>query len=216
MPLPTCECNNGVPISQQLANIYCALYTLVQSGGGGSLPDQTGHGGEFLTTDGTNASWTDTFSNIALSGTATLSENSSIGLDAVLSADGTFTGITIPGTAGTALVFGDLVYLAAADSRWELTNADAEATAGPVLVGMCVLAAAGDGSATVILLQGTIRADANFPVLTVSAPVYVSTTPGDIQVAKPSGTDDVIRVMGFALTADSIVFNPSPDYITHT
>lgn len=26
-------------------------------GGGGSLPSQTGHAGEFLTTDGTDASW---------------------------------------------------------------------------------------------------------------------------------------------------------------
>jgi len=35
MPLPTCECNAGVPIQQQLANIYCALFELVEGGGGG-------------------------------------------------------------------------------------------------------------------------------------------------------------------------------------
>jgi hypothetical protein len=27
MPLPTCQCNAGLPIQQQLANIYCALFT---------------------------------------------------------------------------------------------------------------------------------------------------------------------------------------------
>jgi hypothetical protein len=27
MPLPTCQCNAGLPLQQQLANIYCALYT---------------------------------------------------------------------------------------------------------------------------------------------------------------------------------------------
>lgn len=27
MPLPTCQCNGGLPIQQQLANIYCALFT---------------------------------------------------------------------------------------------------------------------------------------------------------------------------------------------
>jgi hypothetical protein len=44
----------------------------------------------------------------------------------------------------------------------------------------------------------------------------VSTTPGDIQTAQPSGTDDVIRRVGFALTADELLFNPSNDYVTHT
>lgn len=149
------------------------------------------------------------------SGAQQLAENASIRLDQTLSADGTFSGTTIAGTAGATLAFGDLVYLAVADSRWELTDADSVTTAGAVLTGMCVLAAASDGDATVILLQGNIRADANFPALTVGAPVYASTTPGDIQVAQPSGTDDVIHVVGFALTADSIYFNPSPDYITH-
>lgn len=33
---------------------------LTQGGSGGGLPDQTGHAGEFLTTDGTDASWSDT------------------------------------------------------------------------------------------------------------------------------------------------------------
>lgn len=34
------------------------VYTAIQSGGGTDLPSQTGHSGEFLTTDGTDASWT--------------------------------------------------------------------------------------------------------------------------------------------------------------
>lgn len=151
-----------------------------------------------------------------IGGAAQLAEGASIRLDQTLSADGTYSGLTIAGTAGATLAFGDLIYLAVADSRWELTDADSVTTAGAVLTGMCVLAAAADGDPTVILLQGNVRADANFPALTVGAPVYTSTTPGDIQVAQPSGTDDVIQVVGFALTADSIYFNPSQDYITHT
>lgn len=108
------------------------------------------------------------------------------------------------------------MYLAAADSRWELADADAASTSGDVILGMCVLAAAGDGSATTVLLYGNIRADAAFPTLTIGAPAYVGTTAGDIQVAQPSGTDDVIRRVGFALTADVLFFNPSNDYVTHT
>ena len=79
---------------------------------------------------------------------------------------------------------------------------------------MCVLAAAADGNATNILLQGTIQAASIFPALTVGAPVYAGTTAGDIQVAAPNATDDVVQVIGFGLTADILYFNPSNDYIT--
>lgn len=145
-----------------------------------------------------------------------LTEKASIALDPAGGADGDYSGITVAGTAGAALSFGDLVYLAAADSRWELADADAASTSGDVMLGIVVLAAAADGNATTILLHGTVRADAAFPALTVSAQVYVGTTAGDIQVAQPTGTDDVIRVVGRALTANEIYFNPSEDYITHT
>ena len=153
-----------------------------------------------------------TLPTVSLTGAMTLAENASINLDSVLSADGKYTGETMPGTAGATLAFGDLVYLAAADSRWELTDADSATTGGPVLVGMCVLAAASDGDPTTILMRGTIRADAAFPALTISAPVYLGETAGDIQTAIPTGADNVIRVVGFALTADSIYFNPSPEW----
>lgn len=147
-----------------------------------------------------------------LTGNIVLGENTSIDLDPAGSADGKYSGICITGTAGAALAFGDLIYLAVADSRWELTDADATATAGTPLLGMCVLAAAGDGSATKILLIGNIRADAKFPALTIGAPVYVGETAGTIQVAIPVGADNVIRVVGRALTADEIFFNPSQDH----
>jgi hypothetical protein len=148
------------------------------------------------------------------SGTQLLAEGASIGLDPALSADGTYSGVTITGTAGATLAFGDLIYLAVADSRWELVDADSATTCGAVLTGMCVQAAASDGSATTILLVGNIRADAAFPALTVGANVYAGLTPGDVVTTAPSATDDVVHVVGKALTADSMYFNPSMDYIT--
>ncbi len=149
-----------------------------------------------------------------LTGDVTLAENVGIVLDAALSADGKYSGIVEAGTAWATLAFWDLVYLAVADSRWELTDADAAATAGPVKLWMCVLAAASDGDPTTILLFGKIRADAAFPTLTIGAPAYVSTSPWDIQVAQPSGTDHVVRIVGYANTADELFFNPSQDFIT--
>lgn len=147
-----------------------------------------------------------------MTGNITLGENTSVDLDPAGSADGKYSGICITGTAGATLAFGDLIYLAVADSRWELTDADATATAGTPLIGMCVLAAAADADPTKILLFGTIRADAKFPALTIGAPVYVGETAGAIQVAIPTGADNVIRVVGRALTADEILFNPSQDH----
>lgn len=144
-------------------------------------------------------------------GTITLAENTSIALDPSLSADGKYSGTTMAGTAGATLAFGDIVYLAAADSRWELVDADSATTSGNVLVGAVVLAAASDGDPTVILLSGNIRADTAFPSFTISAPVYISATAGDATGTAPSTTGQIVRRLGFALTADSIYFNPSMD-----
>lgn len=154
-----------------------------------------------------------------LTGNIILGENTSIDFDPAGSADGKYTGMCITGTAGAALAFGDLVYLDPTDSRWELVDANAAAGAdgdARGMIGICVLAAGADGNATKILLKGTIRADAAFPALTIGAPAYASETAGDIVVSQPVTTDAVIRVVGFALTADELYFNPSSDYITHT
>lgn len=192
----------------------------IRPGGGGgsgtvtsvSVTTANGVSGSVATATTTPAI-TLTLGQITPSG-VTLGENVSIALDPSLSADGKYSGTTIAGTAGAALAFGQLVYLAVADSRWELVDADSVTTAGAVLTGMCVLAAAADGDPTVILLDGNIRADTAFPALTIGAPVYAGTTPGEIVVTKPSGTDDVVHVVGFALTADSILFRPSFNHAT--
>lgn len=145
-----------------------------------------------------------------LGGVHQLAESGEIRYDAAGSADGAYCGMTRAGTAGTTLAFGDLVYLAAADSRWELADADAATTADRFL-GMVVLAAAADGDPTVILLTGFIRADAAFPAMTIGSTMYVGETAGDIQTAIPTGADNVIRRVGYAWTADELYFCPSMD-----
>lgn len=150
-------------------------------------------------------------------GVITLAENTSIAYDPAGSADGKYTGLTIGGTAGEALAFGDVIVLDVTAGKWFKGSVSAAAGADGDLrggTGMCVLAAAGDASATTILLHGTCRADANFPALTIGSVVY-ATTSGDITVTRPSTTDHIIKVLGFALTADEILFNPSMDYITN-
>lgn len=161
------------------------------------------------------ASGTWTLPALTAGGTVTLAENSSIALDPAGSADGKYTGITITGTAGAALAFGDVIYLDPTDSRWELADANAAAAAdgdARGTIGICVLAAAGDGSATTILLMGVVRADTAFPALTINAQVFVSETAGDLTQTKPTTTDAVVRCLGSALTADEILFLPSSDW----
>jgi len=157
-----------------------------------------------------------------LTGNITLGEGvdpATIGIviDASISADERYSGITAPGTAGATLAFGDLCYLDVTAGEWLLADADAALTSGDVPLGICVDAST-DGNATSMLLIGTVRSAAFPASIALGAPVYVSTTAGDIQAAQPSGTDDVIRRVGWAVSGEpnTIYFNPSNDYITHT
>lgn len=161
-----------------------------------------------------NVTW---YGNHNFGGNINLQENTSIALDPAGSADGKYSGITVTGTGGATIAFGDLVTLDKDDSRWELVDISVAAAAtgdARGIIGIAVTSSTDGGSITV-LLNGIIRADAAFPVLTIGAAVYASTT-GDVVVTQPTTTDHVIRVVGYGLTADEMYFNPENDWITHT
>jgi hypothetical protein len=149
----------------------------------------------------------------------TLAENAAIVLDAVLSADGKYTGIVQAGVAATVLTFGQLCYKVTASGRWNLASGAAAGVNTVVAagqLGMCVLAAAGDGSVTTMLMYGNCRSDALFDTFTVGAALYMSAaTAGKIVSTAPTGTTDfTVRKVGFAEDANTVFFNPSDDYIT--
>lgn len=154
-----------------------------------------------------------------ITGTMLLAEGGNIALDPAGSADGAWSGITMTGTSGYAQAFGDLVMFDPNQSpgRWELASVSAAAGA----VGDCrgnlamVVVAATDGNTCTLLRIGNVRSDANFPSLTVNGAAYATTT-GDITNTQPSTTDHVIRIVGEAITADEIFFNPSSYWETHT
>lgn len=152
-----------------------------------------------------------------MTGDITLGENASVALDPAGSADGKYTGITVTGTGGATIAFGDVVVLDVTDSRWELADISVAAAAtgdARALMGIAVTSST-DSNPITVLLNGIVRADANFPTLTVSAPVYASTT-GDVIVTQPTTTDYVIRNIGQALTANEFYFNPDNFWTTHT
>lgn len=154
-----------------------------------------------------------------MSGNITLGENTSIALDPAGSAADKYTGITVTGTAGADLAFGDLVYLDPTDSRWELADANAASGAdgdARGMLGIVVNDPSGDGQSVTVLLNGIVRADTAFPTFTVNNPIYVSETAGDVTQTQPTTTDVVIRIVGSALTADEMYFNPDWTWTTHT
>jgi hypothetical protein len=152
-----------------------------------------------------------------MSGDITLGENTAIALDPAGSADEKWSGITVSGTAGATLAVGDLCYLNSA-WKWVLTDANAASTSGSVALGLCVLAAAGDTAATKMLLMGTMRSAAFPASITGGAQLYVSGTAGDMTTTQPTGVDDVIRVVGWAILTEpnTMYFAPSSDFITRT
>jgi hypothetical protein len=150
-----------------------------------------------------------------MSGDITLGENTAVALDPAGSADEKWSGITVAGTAGATLAVGDLCYLNS-EWKWVLADADTAAASGSVALGLCVLAAAGDTSATNMLLLGTMRSAAFPASITGGAQLYVSQTAGDMTTTIPTGADVVVRVVGWAISTEpnTIYFNPSSDYIT--
>lgn len=160
---------------------------------------------------------TDSFTNKSIgAGTLLLEENASIGLDPAGSADGKYTGITVTATAGYTQAFGDLVYLDPTDSRWEATDASAAAGADGDTRGILgmVVSAGTDGNACTVLLHGIIRADAKFPTFTVNSPLYASATSGLVTHTAPTTTDYVVRVVGYAITTDEMLFAPASGFQT--
>lgn len=156
----------------------------------------------------------DTLSNKTLTApiinAATMTGN--FNYSAVPATDHTANGRTISAfNLGATIAIMDLVYLGSS-SKWLLTDADAASTSGGVLIGIC-LDGGVDTDTTTVVLDGLVRDDTW--AWTPGAPLYIDTvTPGQLTATKPSGTDDVVRVVGFAVTADVIWLNPSPDYIT--
>ena len=101
----------------------------------------------------------------------------------------------------------------AADGHFDDADADSSANCGAVVLAL----ETGTGSKKV-LFMGIIRNDGwNWTLGAGKANlIYLDTTAGTLTQTQPSGTDDVIQPVGWAITDDCIFFNPSLMYFTHT
>lgn len=128
------------------------------------------------------------------------------------SSDTTASGLVVTATVDTnAEGIGAPLFMAA-DGHLDTTDADSSTTSPCVALAL----ETGTGSKRV-LLHGVLRKDAwNWTTGPGTASlIYVSTTTGTLTQSQPSGTDDVIQPVGWALSDDCIYFSPSMIYLTH-
>lgn len=141
--------------------------------------------------------------------------NGDLQIDATPNTDDTWNGkSTNTFNAAATIAQFDCVYLTSS-STWALTDADAIGTAGNVLIMMAGEAGTASNPLRVIEPGSWVRNDAwNW---TVGGALYLDTaTSGGLTQTAPSGADDVVKVVGYAASADVIYFAPSVNWIIHT
>lgn len=127
--------------------------------------------------------------------------------------DDTGSGITISLTAGEALTIGDVVYYKSDGKVWKT---DADSTTTMPAIGIALATVSAEASVSV-LLYGIYRDDSRYNWGTVGGTLYVDiTTSGGLTQTMPTGTDDVIQIMGIATHADRAFINPQRPWFTHT
>lgn len=102
----------------------------------------------------------------------------------------------------------DAVYLNSS-SQWVLADANGSGTYP--CRGLATTTAS-TGNATTVVTRGTVRNDAW--AWTPGGTIYLSTTAGGLTQTAPSTTGDKVQVIGYALDADTIALEISPDYGT--
>lgn len=128
------------------------------------------------------------------------------------STDMTVTGLRVTLIAAIDMNFGDVGFLNAA-GKVDLGNANSIATSSCAFMATQTILANNPGT---FLLQGIARNDAwNF---SIPGLIFLSTSGvsgSTLSQSGPTGVDDVIQVLGFALSADAMFFNPQLVQIEH-
>jgi hypothetical protein len=127
-------------------------------------------------------------------------------------ADETVSGITATFTAGEALVRGEVVYFKASDSKMHKAVATASGTMPAVAMAAADISADATGK---FLLYGFIADNGTFPSYTVYAPEGETSSQNVPEETAPDSDGDFVQVVGYAVTANSLFFNPSNDVIEH-
>lgn len=133
---------------------------------------------------------------------------------AVPGSDHTATGMKIALTAASNIAFGDVCYIA---STGKATLIDADAIASMSAIAMCADATISADASGNFLLMGVARDDTwNWTVGGIIYGTVTGTTANTLSQTAPTGTDDVVQIMGVATHADRMFFNPQLVQIERT
>ena len=162
------------------------------------------NGASTITTTGTVST-----GDISAGGNVTLADAKSVVFDPIPASDHNAAGLIAPMTAGASLAFGDAVYQKS-DGEMHLGDADAASTSGVIAI---AVASGSDGASSNFMFYGFVRDDTwNW---TVGGLIYLSTTGSSgntLTQTAPTGSGDIVQILGVATHADRIFFNPSLTY----
>ena len=122
--------------------------------------------------------------------------------------DGTYQGDVVFFGGTTSMTTG-AIYHYKSDGTWELADAD-DNTKSDGLLGVA-LGAASDTNG--VLLRGMVTLDHDPG--SVGDPIYLTTTAGDASATAPSGNGNIVRIIGYCLSAGNgqIWFNPESTFV---
>ena len=128
-------------------------------------------------------------------------------------ADGEYSGDLAMFTAGEDLTAGEVVYAKSDGKMWKAV-ATAEATARCVAMSVATTSADASGP---FLLKGFARFNSEFPTYTVGGALYTpeaETSGKNVpEQAAPDTDGDFVQVIGWAVSADSVYFDPDSTVI---
>lgn len=108
-------------------------------------------------------------------------------------------------------IYFPILYYKAATGQWSL--ADADNSVGHIY-GLLAFAIGTDPDSHGMMLQGIATLEGHG--FSVGVPLYVSTTPGSMTTTAPSSNGDYVRIVGYAIDADTIYFDPDKTWIERT
>jgi hypothetical protein len=119
--------------------------------------------------------------------------------------------IEVSNDSGSAMAKGDLCYISGDSSgvpQVTLADADAESTGSKMLV--VIAETINNGADGTAVVMGVVN---GFSGLTAGAVQFVHTTAGDFTETAPSGSGDIVRIAGHAISTTEIFFNPSNSFV---
>lgn len=146
--------------------------------------------------------------------TTGLKWDNSVLVTAVPGSDHTASGLKIQLKAHDNQAFGDVCFI---NSDGEAALCDADAIASMTAVVMCADASIAANASGNYLLMGIARDDTwNWTVGGVIYGTVTGTSGNTLSQTAPTGTDDVVQILGIATNSKRIYFNPQLVQIEHT